>query len=193
LIKYNIIYADPPWKYNSRTNHKTKFRGGAEGHYNLMSMQEIKDLPINELSDTNCSLFMWCTFPYLEDQIKLFKHWGFKYKTIAFNWVKTNKNNNKPFFGIGYYTKSNTEICLLGIKGKIKPIDNTISSVLITPRREHSRKPDEARENIVKLFGDLPRVELFARQQNNGWDVFGNDVKNSIDLNLYRKSDHVIQ
>ena len=162
--KYNIIYADPPWKYNSRANHKTRFRGGACGHYNLMSMDEIKKVPIPKLADDNCVLFMWCTFPYLDEQIKLFEYWGFKYKTLGFSWIKTNKKNGKPFFGVGYYAKSNCEVCLMGIKGKMKPISNKVSSCVISERREHSRKPDEVRNKIVELFGDIPRIELFARQ-----------------------------
>lgn len=180
--KYKIIYADPPWKYNSRANHKTRFRGGACGHYNLMTMDEIKQLPIPELVDDNCVLFMWCTFPYLDEQIKLFKHWGFKYKTLGFSWIKTNSKNGQPFFGVGYYAKSNCEVCLMGIKGKMKPIVNNISSVVIEPRREHSRKPDEVRNRIVKLFGDITRIELFARQKTDGWDVFGNEVESDIKL-----------
>jgi site-specific DNA-methyltransferase (adenine-specific) len=182
MKKYQIIYADPPWKYNSRANHKTRFRGGACGHYDLMSMEQIKSLPIPELADDNCVLFMWCTFPYLEDQIKLFTHWGFRYRTLGFSWIKTNPKNGKPFFGVGYYAKSNCEVCLMGIKGKMKPISNKISSVIISPRREHSRKPDDVRDSIVKLFGDIPRVELFARQKVDGWDSWGNEVESDIDL-----------
>lgn len=182
MKKYNIIYADPPWKYNSRANHKTRFRGGACGHYSLMSMEEIKTLPLQEISAENCVLFMWCTFPYLDEQIKLFKHWGFKYKTLGFSWIKTNPKNGKPFFGVGYYAKSNAEVCLMGIKGKMKPISNKVSSCIISPRREHSRKPDEVRERIVQLFGDLPRIELFARQKVEGWDSWGNEVECDIDL-----------
>lgn len=188
--KYQIIYADPPWKYNSRANHKTKFRGGAEGHYPLMTMEQIKALPVPEIADNNCALFMWCTFPYLDEQIKLFKHWGFDYKTVGFDWVKTNPKNNTPFFGVGYYTKSNAEVCLLGIKGKIKPISNKVSSIVvdydykrdfetiqvISPRREHSRKPDIVKHKIVELFGDLPRIELFCRDKENGWGAWGNQV-----------------
>jgi len=171
--KYQIIYADPPWKYNSRANHKTRFRGGACGHYNLMTMDVIKALPIPELADENCALFMWCTFPYLEDQIKLFKHWNFKYRTLGFSWIKTNTKNGRPFFGVGYYTKSNAEVCLMGMKGQLKTASNSVSSCIISPRREHSRKPDEVRDGIVKLFGDLPRIELFARQKVEGWDAIG--------------------
>jgi len=181
--KYNIIYADPPWKYNSRANHKTRFRGGACGHYDLMSMNEIKALPLDKLADENCVLFLWTTFPYLEEQIKLFKHWGFKYKTLGFSWIKTNKLNGKPFFGVGYYAKSNCEVCLMGIKGKMKPVSNKISSVIISPRGEHSQKPFEVRDRIVELFGDVPRIELFAREKTKGWDVWGDEVESNIKLN----------
>ena len=168
---------NPPWKYNSRANHKTRFRGGACGHYDLMSMEEIKQLPIQELADDNCVLFLWTTFPYLADQIKLFKHWGFEYKTLGFSWIKTNKINGKPFFGVGYYAKSNCEVCLMGIKGKLKPVSNTVSSVIISPRQRHSQKPFVVRDKIVELFGDLPRIELFARQRCPGWTSWGNDIE----------------
>lgn len=174
--KYAVIYADPPWKYNSRANHKTRFRGGACGHYKLMSFSEIKLLPIPDIAEDNCALFMWCTFPYLLRQITLFGYWGFRYRTVGFTWIKTNPKNGKPFFGVGYYSKSNAEVCLLGMKGQLKPVSNKVSSVVISPRREHSRKPDEVRSRIVELFGDLPRIELFAREKNDGWDVWGNEV-----------------
>lgn len=119
---------------------------------------------------------MWCTFPYLDKQIKLFEKWGFKYKTLGFSWIKTNKRDGKPFFGVGYYAKSNCEVCLLGIKGKMKPITNKVSSCVMSPKEEHSKKPNTVRERIVQLFGDLPRIELFARQEACGFDVWGNEV-----------------
>ena len=182
MKRYQIIYADPPWKYNSRANHKTRFRGGACGHYKLMTMDEIKKLPIPDLAADNCALFMWCTFPYLEQQIRLFGYWSFRYRTVGFTWVKTNPKNNKPFFGVGYYAKSNAEVCLLGMKGQLKPVSNKVSSIIISPRRQHSCKPDEVRSRIVELFGDLPRIELFARQKTPGWDVWGNEVESDIEL-----------
>ena len=174
--KYNIIYADPPWKYNSRNNKKTKFGGGCDGHYKTLSKEEIWNLPIDKISDDNCYLFLWVTFPKLLKGIETIKQWGFTYKTLGFSWIKTNKNNNKPFFGVGYYTKSNCEICLLATKGKVKPVSNFVSSVVIKPRYEHSKKPDCVRDRIVELCGDLPRIELFARQRTEGWDVWGNEV-----------------
>jgi site-specific DNA-methyltransferase (adenine-specific) len=180
--KYSIIYCDPPWKYNSRENKKTRFGGGACGHYDLMSMDEIKKLPLAKLSAKNCVLFLWTTFPYLDEQIKLFEHWGFRYRTIGFAWLKTNKNNGFPFFGVGYYTKSNLEICLMGMRGQLKTKTNSISQVVISPRRKHSQKPDEIREKIVELFGNLPRIELFAREKKGGWDAWGDEVQSDIEL-----------
>ncbi len=174
--KYNVIYVDPPWKYNARNNKNTKFGGGAGGHYDTMTMQEIENLPVQKIADDNCALFLWTTFPYLDKQIKLFEKWGFVYKTLGFSWIKTNKNNKEPFFGVGYYAKSNCEICLLGTKGKMKPVSNRVSSCIISPRLEHSRKPEQARDRIVELFGDVPRIELFARQESTGWDCWGNEV-----------------
>ena len=174
--KYNIIYADPPWRYNARKNQKTKFGGGAAGHYITMPIGEIEKLPVPDIAAENCALLMWCTFPYLDQQIKLFEKWGFNYKTLAFSLIKTNRVNGEPFFGIGYYFKSNCEVCLLGIKGKMKPVSNAISSCIIAHKREHSRKPDEARKRIVELFGDIPRIELFARQSSAGWDCWGNET-----------------
>lgn len=199
-MKYNIIYADPPWKYNSRANHKTRFRGGACGHYPLMTMAEIAALPIGSLAARDCALLMWCTFPYLADQIKLFEHWGFPYRTNFLNWTKLNPRgydlpaddpNYAPgkqyvlysdglfhsvFFGVGYYSKSNAEICLLGMRGQLPTISDAVSSAILAPRREHSRKPDEAYERIEAVFGDVPRIELFARRSAPGWSVTGNSI-----------------
>lgn len=204
-MSYSIIYLDPPWRYNSRANHKTRFRGGVHGHYPTMTMEQIRNLPIPDLAAPVAAVLMWCTYPYLDEQIKLFKHWGFRFRTIAFNWVKLNPKgywtpmadpNYSPdkqyvkfgdlfysvFFGVGYYSKSNAEPCLLGMRGQLPTRDNTVSSVILAPRREHSRKPDEARERIVRLFGDVPRIEMFARQKADGWHSWGNTVPNDIDL-----------
>ena len=174
--KYNIIYADPCWSYRDKRDKHTRMCGGATSHYKTLEMEDIYKLQVKDIADDNCYLFLWVTFPNLPQCIETFKHWGFQYKTIAFNWVKTNKNNGKPFFGIGYYTKSNSEVCLLGIKGKVKPESNYVSSIVITPREQHSKKPDCVRDKIVELCGDLPRIELFARQKVEGWDCWGNEV-----------------
>ena len=175
--KYNIILADTPWHYRDRRNNHTRFCGGAIGHYPLMKTEEICNLDVGSITAENSALFLWATFPNLEESLKVMKAWGFEYKTLGFSWIKTNKKNGKPFFGIGYYTKSNCEVCLLGIKGKLKPISNKVSSVIISPRKEHSKKPIEVRERIVELFGDLPRIELFARESAEGWDSWGNEIE----------------
>jgi len=174
--RYSIIYVDPPWNYNKRNNKHTRFGGGVHSHYQTMSMEDIEKIPVDKLSGDNCALLLWTTFPYLDKQIQLFEKWGFKYKTLGFSWIKLNSKNGKPFFGIGYYSKSNCEVCLLGIKGKMKPITNSISSCVISPKEKHSKKPNEVRDRIVQLFGDLPRIELFARENVLGWDCWGNEV-----------------
>jgi len=185
--KYQIILADPPWKYHSRANHKTRFRGGASGHYPLMEMEDIKALPVEALADKSAILFLWVTFPYLKEQLEVFDAWGFEYKTVGFTWVKLNPNNLGTFFGVGYYTKSNAELCLLGTRGQVlKPARNDIPSVILSPRREHSRKPDEVRQRIELLYPDSNRIELFARRKVDGWDsigfdVDGRDIRESLD------------
>ena len=163
--KYSIIYADPPWQYQ----HKG-CEGAAKSQYALMDITSIGQIPVSRIADKNCVLFLWTTFPQFDKQITLFEKWGFRYKTLGFSWIKTNAKDGKPFFGIGHYSKSNCEVCLMGMKGKLSPVSNKVSSCIISPRREHSRKPDEERDKIVELFGDVPRIELFARQTVAGWD-----------------------
>lgn len=177
--KYNIIYADPPWKYGD-VHRWHKMGGGVAGHYKTMTITEILNMKdvIKQIAAADCLLFMWVTFPNLKEGIKVIETWGFKYKTLGFSWIKLNKKNKKPFFGIGFYTKSNCEVCLIGIKGKPGKIikSKKVSSCIISERREHSRKPDEARERITELVGQVPKIELFARQEFDGWDCWGNEV-----------------
>lgn len=172
--KYNIIYADPPWKYGGGKNKNT-FQGLASVHYSTMKTGEICTLPIDKIAAENSVLFLWVTPPQLIDGIRVMNEWGFKYKTVGFTWVKYYKSG-RPFFGLGYWTRSNAEFCLIGVKGKIKRIDNTVSQIVQTEIMRHSKKPDDVRDRIVKLMGDLPRIELFARQYADGWDCWGNEV-----------------
>lgn len=180
MKKYSIVLADPPWLYNARNNKNTKFGGGAGGHYPCMTLDEICSLPVDSITEENCALFLWVTFPRLKEGLKVMESWGFGYRTVGFTWLKTNKDGS-PFFGIGYYTKSNAEVCLLGIKGKMPVVSNNISQVILEPKTRHSAKP-KIHNKIVQLFGQLPRVELFARDTVDGWDTFGNEVKGSIKL-----------
>ncbi len=169
--KYNIIYADPPWRYKDR-----KCNGACEFHYDTMKIQDICKLPIADISDKDCVLFLWTTYPMLKEAMQLMESWGFKYKTIAFQWVKQNKSGGGFFFGLGRWTRGNTECCLIATKGKPKRVNNSVSQLIVSPIQSHSKKPEEAREKIVELMGDLPRIELFARQQAEGWDCWGNEV-----------------
>lgn len=178
--KYNIIYTDPPWSYRDKRDKHPRMCGGALSHYPTMTISDIKALPVQSLAADDCMLFLWATFPNLQEALDVIKAWGFTYKTLAFSWIKTNKKNGKPFFGIGYYTKSNCEVCLLATRGKPKVLSNSVSSVIIAPREEHSKKPAQVRDKIVQLCGDLPRLEMFARQATDGWELFGNQVDNSI-------------
>lgn len=157
-----------------------------------MPISEIQSLKVGELSDTDCILFLWVVFPMLQEGLDTIKAWGFEYKTLGFSWIKTNKEDGQPRFGIGHYTKSNCEVCLIGIKGRPEIKSNSVSSVVIDILDGHSKKPDIIREKIVELMGDVPRVELFARDNGNknlfgvnrmdGWDTWGNEVKNDLTL-----------
>ena len=173
--KYNIIYADPPWNFKTYSE-KGKQKKSAECHYRCMNIDNIYDLPINQIAADNCILFLWVTFPLLKEGLETIEKWGFTYKTIGFNWIKQNKKSDSLFWGLGYWTRANSEICLLATKGKPKRISKSVHSVIISKIREHSRKPDEVRDKIVELCGDIPRIELFARQSVDGWDCWGNEV-----------------
>ena len=175
MKKYSIIYADPPWAY--RTYSKKGQGRSAESHYPTMCIEDIKALPVGELAAKDCALFLWITFPCLCEALEVLTAWGFSYKTVAFVWVKQNRRNDDLFTGMGYWTRANSEICILATKGHPKRVDAGVRQVILSHIEEHSKKPDEARERIVRLMGDLPRVELFARQSPEGWDVWGNEVE----------------
>jgi N6-adenosine-specific RNA methylase IME4 len=173
--KYSIIYADPPWQYKVWSN-KGKSRT-AESHYPTMTKTDIQNLPIPSLCENNSVLFLWVTYPCLEEGLELIRAWGFTYKTVAFTWVKQNKKSDSFFMGMGYYTRANAEYCLLATKGKIlERKSRAVHSVVCTHIERHSKKPNEVRDRIVQLFGDIPRIELFARQTVDGWDCWGNEV-----------------
>lgn len=133
-------------------------------------------MPIKDISEDNCILFLWVTMPKLNECFKVIESWGFKYKTCAFVWVKNNKKSNSFFMGMGSWTRSNAELCLIATKGKPKRISASVRSVINTPIEYHSKKPDIVRDKITELCGDLPRIELFARQEIKGWDCFGNEI-----------------
>lgn len=180
--KYKVIYADPPWEYKQ----SGPTRGIAKKYYPTMSTEEICALPVGNIATDDAVLFMWATFPNIGEALKVIGSWGFIYKTAAFVWVKKNPKSNTNFWGMGAYTRANAEPCLLAIRKNTRASEvvkrRDIHQIIEAPVREHSRKPDEARERIVQLLGDVPRIELFAREKAPGWDVWGNEVNSDVDL-----------
>ena len=176
--KYKIIYADPPWdfKYMGKSNPNDMAVYRASEHYNVMSLEDIKNLPIKSIADKDCILFIWVIDSMLDKVFEFINSWGFKYKTVAFTWIKTNKNNGKPFYGLGYWTRCNPEQCLLATKGKISRISKSVEQLTFSNRLRHSQKPSIFREKIVQLMGDLPHIELFAREKVEGWDAWGDEL-----------------
>lgn len=143
------------------------------------TIEELKELGtiIKKISEEECILFLWVTFPTIEQAFEIIKNWGFTYKTCAFCWIKQNTKSNSLYSGIGHWTNSNAEICLLATKKKFpKRQAKNVKQVIVSHREQHSKKPDEIRERIIQLVGDIPRIELFARQEVDGWDCWGNEV-----------------
>ena len=167
--QYRVILADPPWDYRA-WNPKTSQRY-VGNQYRTMTSDEICALPIADLAADNAALLLWATMPTLPQALATMAAWGFEYRTCAFTWVKTTKAGT-PSLGMGFYTRANAELCLLGIRGVVKRSAKDVPQVILSPRREHSRKPDEQYGRIMRLF-DGPYLELFARQQWPGWDTDG--------------------
>ena len=182
--KYEVIYADPPWDYGGKVQfdkscikgenkdwEKNIFLSAANFKYPTVKTKVLKTMPIQDICADNCLLFMWVTSPHLAQGIELGQSWGFEYRTVVFVWDKMVHNP-------GQYTLSNCELCLLFKKGKIPSPRGArnVQQLVRSPRREHSRKPDEVRNNIVKMFPTQKKIELFAREKVDGWDFWGLDV-----------------
>lgn len=177
--KYAVIYADPPWRF--KTYSEAGEGRSAISHYDCMSLKDIKALPISNMAMDDCCLFLWVTDPFLKNAFDVMESWGFEYKTVAFYWAKLNKyadldfTLNDFFTGMGYWTRANPEQCLLATRGKPKRINNGVRKLIISPRREHSRKPDEIYDRIEQLVKG-PYLELFSRQTRLGWDSLGDQA-----------------
>jgi len=167
--KYNIIYADPPWKYKRDGNHS------AASVYDVMELEDIKNLNVKSISEDQSHLYLWVTNPFLQEGLDVCQAWGFEYKTLI-TWIKTYKDGT-PEMGMGYYFRSCTEHIIFGVKGKMKCLNKNTRNMFkeINPRL-HSQKPAMIRDLIVECSGDLPRIELFARRKVEGWDCWGNEV-----------------
>jgi len=179
MKKYSIIYADPPWEYADQKGNDPAMGGIT---YQTMPLQAIKDMPIKDITDTDCSLFLWVTMPMLREGLAVIEAWGFKYITCAFTWVKQNKTGMGIYSGLGHWTNGNAELCLFAKKGHPKRFSKSVKQICLSPVGNHSVKPREIRERIIQLVGDLPRIELFARQKVEGWDCWGNEVESDIEL-----------
>lgn len=188
--KYQIIYADPPWSFSGGIRSSKKINGKfqyytpdttiGDGKYNsVMNDEDIINLPVRDIADDNCVLFLWTTDAHLPLAIKVMDAWGCPYKTVGFVWNKKEKSGKQVCY-YGRWTMKGSELCLLGAKGKINSqIKNHKVRQLVESVRDrniHSKKPDEIRNRIVELMGDLPRIELFARQRVDGWDAWGDEV-----------------
>ena len=175
-MTHDLIYADPPWHYAARKTG-THFGGGVTDKYPTMTVPEICALPIKDIARDNSILMIWTTMPYLMQTQQVIEAWGFRYVTCGFTWIKTNKNSGTVFAGVGNYTKSNAELCLIAKRGAgLKRVSRSVQQVIMTPRREHSRKPDEAYDRIEQLFAPENPIELFARTRKAGWHNWGNQV-----------------
>ena len=200
-MKFDVALADPPWHYNSRQSSKTRFGRGVHGHYPTMRTKEICALPVSDICAESCVLFLWSTWPRLPAAMKAIDAWGFTYKTIGFVWIKLNPGRARQdrrrlidhlystglprfldwlrFFGVGHYTKSNTEPCLIATRGSyMEPATNTVSSVVFAPRGGHSAKPHEVCRRIERMYppDKHDHIELFARETQPGWAAAGNEI-----------------
>lgn len=198
--KYQIIYADPPWSFSDRMRGYKKINNkyqqynpdttvGKGKYKSVMSGEDIKKLPVKLLTDNNCVLFLWTTDAHLSLAIEVMEYWGLPYKTIGFVWNKKEKSGKQVCY-YGKWTMKGTELCLLGAKGKANSLiqSHKVRQLVEAERRKHSAKPDEVRKRIVRLMGDLPRIELFAREHVQGWDVWGNEAPDEITKLQSKKS-----
>jgi N6-adenosine-specific RNA methylase IME4 len=177
---YRVIYADPPWTF-STYSRKGKGRS-AEAYYDCMSLEEIKAIPVKQWTAKDSVLFLWTTDPLLEEALGVIRAWGFTYKTVGFHWAKLKRTaargqyTDESFFcGLGFWTRANPELCLLATRGSPHRRKANVQKLVISPRREHSRKPDEVYERIEALC-EGPYLELFARSTRDGWDSRGVEV-----------------
>lgn len=168
--RYGVILCDPAWSYGTYAHTHTPQR-----HYPTMTLAQIQALPVSELAAKHAALFLWVTSPLLPDGLAVMSAWGFTFKTVAFVWSKLHPKG-KPVALLGGWTMGNVELCLLGVRGNPRRVSTTVRQLVTTPRGRHSEKPDEVRQRIVQLMGDVPRIELFARSKADGWDAWGNDV-----------------
>jgi N6-adenosine-specific RNA methylase IME4 len=173
--RFPVIYADPPWEFKVYSD-KGKLRS-AERYYDTSSLEAIKALPVEKLAAEDCVLFLWAVWPELPGALDVIKSWGFQFKTCGFNWVKQNKSGDGLHWGMGYWTRANSEVCLFATRGSPKRLAEDVHQVIMAPLGDHSAKPEETRARIERLLAG-PCLELFARQATPGWTSWGNELTN---------------
>jgi N6-adenosine-specific RNA methylase IME4 len=171
--RYSVILADPPWKFKTRT--KAGEGKSPQRHYPCMSFDDICAMPVADLADRHCTLFLWCTWPTIFKAERVIQSWGFTYSGLAWEWIKYNARTGKFAFAGGYGSRKNLEPCLLARRGNPRRFSKSERDFMFDLRREHSRKPDEQYERIDRMYRG-PRIELFARARHEDWDAWGNEV-----------------
>lgn len=176
---FGAILADPPWGFQMFNSMRAVPCRG-EQPYPTLTTREIERLPVEQLAADDAVLFLWITWPMLKDGIAVLEAWQFEYKTCGFCWVKGNSlplfpDDFKDKMGLGFWTRANSEVCLIGTRGKPKRLNADVRQVIQAPLREHSRKPDGVHERIERLVAG-PYLELFARAPRSGWTVWGNQT-----------------
>ena len=179
-VMYDVILADPPWTFSVWNADKSDRH--VSHKYPIMETNKIATLPICDLVNDDAILFLWATWPNLKDALLVLDLWGFEYKTIGWTWVKAKRSGFGFHFGMGYYTRANTEPCLLAVRGTMPVARHDIQALIYSPVREHSRKPDEQYAKIEKLYPNKRYLELFARHKREGWDAWGNEVESDVEL-----------
>lgn len=191
---YRVLLIDPPWRFETWNKSTVIPRGrrgagtnvAADVHYRTMEFDEIVNLPVGEMAANDCVLFLWGVWPLMPEAFRMIGYWGFTYKTCAFNWIKVTQGND-PAMGQGFWTRANSEVCLLATRGKPKRLRADVRQGIIEPRREHSRKPDTVRHRIERLVSG-PRADLFSRQDRKGWHCWGDQIdKFPVDTTKSRK------
>jgi N6-adenosine-specific RNA methylase IME4 len=177
-VRFSVIYADPPWIF--KTYSEAGKGRSAERHYGCLGLDRIAALPVGPLAANNCALFLWCTWPHIArgTHVEIMRAWGFEPKTAGFNWVKQNRSGQGLHLGMGFWTRSNSEVCFLGTRGKPRRFAADVRQVVLTPVGEHSAKPEEVRRRIERLVAG-PYLELFAREQRPGWVAWGDQINKS--------------
>jgi site-specific DNA-methyltransferase (adenine-specific) len=185
--KFKVVLADPPWHFESWSEKGSKRHGIATAHYNTLNTDALCTLPVSDICADDCALFMWATWPNLPDALRVGAAWGFEYKTLGFDWLKRTAGGKGWHMGLGYWTRANSEPCLLFTRGAPKRRSQGVRQLIadvgqlelfppiVEPVGVHSAKPFEAYTRIEALL-DGPYIELFARIEYPGWTALGNEI-----------------